>query len=568
MAMNAVEFIAALEEIEASKGISKDTILEMLKESLIKAYRKQLGGDDADVRVEIDPEKGIIDMCQVKAVVDEVEDDFLQISVQDANDADKSKKYKAGDEFVIPATIDELKKATAMSVKSMLKQKFAEAEKNILYETFKDKIGTIITGKVEKVDDRGISVNIVKASVFLPKKELIGDEKFIVGETIKIYVDDVASGTKGAHIVVSRSKEGFLRCILAEEISEIYDGTVQIKAIAREASERSKVAVYSKDPTIDPAGACIGSNGARIQKVVSQLGNGGINKEKIDIIGYSDNTALFIMEALKPARVVGAIVNEEEKSAIAIVNDDSFSLAIGRRGVNVRLAVKLTGYNIDVKTETMAVEEGLEYISLEEATAEENAKKAEQILLKKASEENAAQPSILRGLPEGYVAPQDRVYEEEATADDNAELTEALENEAEKKEAVIEAAPVIETPVEGPVKEEEPASAPAPVKEEVKEERKEVKTTTSIEDLEKSLADESARKANKGAKKSFKKNNKKAEEEAEEDSKPVISTGERMSIYTEEELREMEEEEKYEDEVEDDDIDYDEFDEYYDDDGR
>ena len=568
MAMNAVEFIAALEEIEASKGISKDTILDMLKESLIKAYRKQLGGDDADVRVEIDPEKGIIDMCQVKAVVDEVEDDFLQISVQDANDADKSKKYKAGDEFVIPATIDELKKATAMSVKSMLKQKFAEAEKSILYETFKDKIGTIITGKVEKVDDRGISVNIVKTSVFLPKKELIGDEKFIVGETIKIYVDDVASGTKGAHIVVSRSKEGFLRCILAEEISEIYDGTVQIKAIAREAGERSKVAVYSKDPTIDPAGACIGSNGARIQKVVSQLGNGGINKEKIDIIGYSDNTALFIMEALKPARVVGAIVNEEEKSAIAIVNDDSFSLAIGRRGVNVRLAVKLTGYNIDVKTETMAAEEGLDYISLEEATAEENAKKAEQILLKKANEENAAQPSILRGLPEGYVAPQDRVYEEEATADDNAELTEALENEAEKKEAVIEAAPVIETPVEEPVKKEEPAPAPAPVKEEVKEEHKEVKTTTSIEDLEKSLADESARKANKGAKKSFKKNNKKAEEEAEEENKPVISTGERMSIYTEEELREMEEEEKYEDEVEDDDVDYDEYDEYYDDDGR
>ena len=568
MAMNAVEFIAALEEIEASKGISKDTILDMLQESLIKAYRKQLGGDDADVRVNIDPEKGIIDMCQVKAVVDEVEDDFLQISVQDANDADKSKKYKPGDEFVIPATIDELKKATAMSVKSMLKQKFAEAEKSILYETFKDKIGTIITGKVEKVDDRGISVNIVKTSVFLPKKELIGDERFIVGETIKIYVDDVASGTKGAHIVVSRSKEGFLRCILAEEISEIYDGTVQIKAIAREAGERSKVAVYSKDPTIDPAGACIGSNGARIQKVVSQLGNGGINKEKIDIIGYSENTALFIMEALKPARVVGAIVDEENKSAIAIVNDDSFSLAIGRRGVNVRLAVKLTGYNIDVKTETMATEEGLEYISLEEATAEENAKKAEQILLKKASEENA-QPNILRGLPEGYVAPQDRVYEEEATADDNAELTEALENEAEKKEAVVEAkveeAPVVEEVK--PAKEVKVEVAPE-VKEEVKEERKEVKTTTSIEDLEKSLADESARKANKGAKKSFKKNKKKAEDEPEDEEKPVIATGERMSIYTEEELRQIEEEDQYEDEVEDDDIDYDDYDEYYDDDGR
>ena len=567
MAINAADFLAALEEIEASKGISKQSILDFLQESLIKAYRKQLGGDDADVRVNIDPEKGIIDMCQAKAVVDEVEDDFLQISVQDANALDKSKKYKAGDEFYIPASIEELKKATAMSVKSMMKQKFAEAEKSILYETFKDKIGTLITGKVEKVDDRGISVNIVKTSVYLPKKELIGDERFIVGETVKIYVDDVASGTKGAHIVVSRSKEGFLKCLLAEEISEIYDGTVQIKAIAREAGERSKVAVYSKDPTIDPAGACIGSNGGRIQKVVSQLGNGGINKEKIDIIGYSENTALFIMEALKPARVLGAIVDEENKSAIAIVNDDSFSLAIGRRGVNVRLAVKLTGYNIDVKTETAAVEEGLTYVSLEEAQAEENAKKAEQIMLKKANEENA-QPNILRGLPEGYVAPQDRVYEEETT-EDNADLNEALENEAEKKEAVIET-PVEEVKVEAaPVKEEVKEQPVEEVKEEVKEERKEVKTTTSIEALEKSLADESTRKANKGAKKSFKKNNKKADEEEEsEENKPVIATGERMSIYTEEELREMEEEEQLEDEVDDEDVDYDEYDEYYDDDGR
>ena len=569
MAINAADFLAALEEIEASKGISKQSILDFLQESLIKAYRKQLGGDDADVRVNIDPEKGIIDMCQAKAVVDEVEDDFLQISVQDANALDKSKKYKAGDEFFIPASIEELKKATAMSVKSMMKQKFAEAEKSILYETFKDKIGTLITGKVEKVDDRGISVNIVKTSVYLPKKELIGDERFIVGETVKIYVDDVASGTKGAHIVVSRSKEGFLRCLLAEEISEIYDGTVQIKAIAREAGERSKVAVFSKDPTIDPAGACIGSNGGRIQKVVSQLGNGGISKEKIDIIGYSENTALFIMEALKPARVLGAVVDEANKSAIAIVNDDSFSLAIGRRGVNVRLAVKLTGYNIDVKTEAAAIEEGLTYVSFEEAQAEENAKKAEQIMLKKANEENAAQPSVLRGLPEGYVAPQDRVYEEE-TIEDNAELNEALENEAEKKEAVIEQPVVEEAKVEVAPQAEEVKEEPVEeVKEEVKEEHKEVKTTTSIEALEKSLADESTRKANKGAKKSFKKNNKKADDEEEnEENKPVIATGERMSIYTEEELREMEEEEQLEDEVDDEDVDYDEYDEYYDDDGR
>ena len=562
MAINAVDFLAALEEIEASKGISKESILQFLEESLIKAYKKQLGGDDADVRAKIDAEKGTIELCQVKNVVKDVEDDFLEISVEDANALDSKKKYKAGDEFVIEAPIDELRKATAMSVKSMLKQKFAEAEKSILYETFKDKIGTIITGKVEKVDERGISVNIVKTSVYLPKKELMGDERFIVGETIKIYVDDVASGTKGAHIVVSRSKEGFLRCLCAEEIHEIYDGTIQIKGIAREAGERSKIAVYSPDPKIDPAGACIGPNGSRIQKIVSQLGNGGINKEKIDIIGYSDNAALYIMEALKPAHALGIVVNEEEKTAVVVVKDDSLSLAIGRRGVNVRLAVKLTGFNIDVKTESQALEEGLEYTSFEEIQAVEDAKREQAQV---AIEEQATPISVLPGLPEGYVAPQDRVYEEESSNDDE-DLKEALEAEVEKKEEKAEVeeeqAPIIEA-----VKEE--TKAETPKKEEKKEEKKEVKTTTSIEDLEKSLADESARKASKQGKKNFKKNNKKAEEEEEDNEKPVIATGERMSIYTEEELRQMEEEDKEaEEEYDDEEVDYDEYDEYYDDDGR
>ena len=567
MAINATDFLNALEEIEASKGISKETILQMLEESLIKAYRKQLGGDDADVRVNIDVNKGVIEMCQAKQVVEEVEDDFLQISVSDANALDPSKKYQAGDDYLIYASIDELRKATAMSVKSMLKQKFAEAEKSILYETFKDKIGTLITGKVEKVDERGISVNIVKTSVYLPKKELIGDERFIVGETIKIYVDDVASGTKGAHIVVSRSKEGFLRCLFNEEIHDVYDGTVIIKNIAREAGERSKVAVYSNDPAVDPAGSCIGPNGGRIQKIVSQLGNGGINKEKIDIIAYSDNTALFIMESLKPATALGIILDEENKSATVIVKDDTLSLAIGRRGVNVRLAVKLTGYNLDVKTETQAIEEGLEYTSYTEVQAIEEARKA--ALRANAVKEESLEQETLRGLPEGYVAPQDRVYEDENNNEGEDEIVEALEVEAERKEAKeeIEAPVEEETPVEAPVVEEEKVNKP--VVEEVKvEEHKEVKTTTSIEDIEKSLADQSARKANKQNKKSFKKNNKKAEEETEEEDKPVISTGERMSIYTEEELRQIEEEEQAEEEYDDEEVDYDEYDEYYDDDDR
>ena len=337
MAINATDFLNALEEIESAKGISKETVLNALKEALAKGFRKQLGGDDADVRVTIDAEKGIIEMCNVKKVVDEVEDDFLEISTKDANEQDPGKKYKAGDEFVIPASVDDLRKGIAMSVKSILKQKFSEAEKSVLYEAFKDKIGTMITGKVEKVDERGVSVNIGRASVYLPSNQLIGNERFSLGDSIKVYVQDVASGSKGAHIVVTRSGEGFLRCLFTEEIHEIYDGTIVIKGIAREAGERSKVAVYSQDPNVDPAGACIGPNGTRIQKVVGQLGNGQVS-EKIDIIAYSDNVGLYIMEALKPAHVVGVDVDVDSKTATVVVKDDSFSMAIGRKGVNVRLA--------------------------------------------------------------------------------------------------------------------------------------------------------------------------------------------------------------------------------------
>ena len=553
--MNVTEFLLALEEIEASKGISKEATLQALEEAMAKAFRKQLGGDDADVRVNIDLDKGAIEMCQVKKVVDDVEDDFLEISVEDANEAHKGKKYKAGDEFIIPASLDELKKATAMSVKSIMKQKFAEAEKGILYEAFKDKINTMITGRVEKIDERGASVNIGRTSVFLPHNQMIGDEKYAVGDAIKLFVSDVASGTKGAHIVVSRANEGFLRCLFNEEIHEIYDGTITIKGIAREAGERSKVAVYSPDPNIDPAGACIGPNGSRIQKIVGQLGNGQA-KEKIDIISYSNNVGLYIMDALKPAHVVGIIVNEEEKTATAVVKDDSLSLAIGRKGVNARLAVRLTGFKIDIKTESEAYEEGLEFTSYEELAAKELENKEKAIMDARAQAYENTVSSILPGIPEGYIAPQERVYEDEK----NDELVEALEEASEKEDV----APVVENKEE----EEKPVEV-APTKEEVKEEVKAVKTTTSLEDLEKSLQQEADKAKKQTSKKKF--SNKKKEEEEEEEKSTLVSNENsvRMSIYTEEELREMEEEEAREAEEQDEeDVDYDDYDDYYDDDDR
>ena len=560
MVINAQDFLEAIEGIELSKGISREVVLQSLEEAMKKGYKKELGGDDAVVEVVIKPEEGLIEMFNVKDIVEEVEDDFLQISPEDAKELAKAKQGEIRDDkFYIPASIETLRKATAIGIKSILKQKFAEAEKNVLYELFKDKINTMITGKVEKVDEKGCSVNIGRTSVYLPRKQMIGDERFLVGDSIRLFVENVDSNSKGARINVSRSSEGFLRSLFNEEIREIEDGVIVIKGIAREAGERSKVAVYTNDPNVDPAGACIGQNGNRIQKIVSQLGNGQ-SKEKIDIIAYSDIPGLYIMEALKPARVVGVNVDVEKKAATVVVNDDSLSLAIGRRGVNARLAVRLTGYNIDIKTETEALEEGFEYQSFEELQSKEEEARAQKLEEERKASVALHAGEVLPGMPEGYVAPQARVYEDEAN-----DFDEALRTRVEEEEAAP--APVSEA------KEEEKVEEAAPVIEEVKEEKKpevkevKVKTTTTLSDLEKTLESEASKSTKKS---SSKKSNKKKVEEQEESvlpSKQDPSTY--MSIYTEEELREMEEEDKdYEEDYDDEEVDYDEYDDYYDDDDK
>lgn len=556
MAINAQEFREALEAIEQSKGISKEIVLQSLHEAMTKGFKKQLGGDDALVEVIIDLDQGVIDMCQIKKIVADVEDDFLEISLEDAQEEVKANRgYIKDDEFRIPASISDLRKATAMSIKSILKQKFAEVEKGILYDAFKGKINTLITGKVEKFDERrGCSVNIGRTSIYLPYNQMIGDEKFNAGDEIRLFVSDVETGPKGARIVVSRSNEGFLNALFVEEVREIYDGTIVVKAIAREAGERSKIAVYSLDPNVDPAGACIGNNGNRIQKIVAQLGN-GLAKEKIDVITFSDNPGLFIMESLKPARVAGVTYDENSKKATAIVKDDSFSLAIGRRGVNARLAVRLTGYNIDIKTESDALEQGIAYNTYEELQALDLETKARALQEARiaAIASTSSTADVLPGLPEGYVAPQERVYEDEQN-----DFDETLLEKAEKEETVD--TPVVEeTPV---VAEEEEVKEETPVVSEVQE----VKTTTTLSDLEKSLEDASSGANKKTTKKKF--SHKKKEEETEE--VKVVTTldpSNYMSIYTEEELREMEEEEK-EDEYYDDEVDYEDYDEYYDDDDK
>lgn len=557
MAINAVDFLSALDTLEAEKGISKEKILESLKEAMMKGFRKQLGGDDAYVRVDIDTDKGTIEMYQMKEIVEEVEDDFLQISLEDAKKQNKS--YNVGDFYLIPANIDDLKKATALTIKSVLKQKFAEAEKAALYEVFKDKIGTMIIGKVEKVDERGLYVNVGRTSVFLPRNHMIGDEIFMVGDSIKLYVSDVGSNTKGAQISVSRANEGFLRCLFEEEYQDIIDGTIVIKNVARRSGERCKVALYSNDPNIDAAGSCIGPNGSKVQKVVGQLGN-GINKEKIDVINWHENDALFIIEAIKPAQALGLIMEDGSRHATIVVNDDQYSVAIGRRGVNVFLAAKITGYRLDIKTLEDVLEEGLTYKTVEQITSEDIEERArivrEQQLELLRQQQN--KETVLPGLPEGYVAPQERVYEEETS-----DMDDALLEQSENEEIIIEEEKVVEQAqevVEQEVKEEIVET------ECVKEEVTKVETTTTLEDLEKELEKSTSKQNKKSNFKKFKKNNK---EEEKEELSPISSTdpSQYMSIYTEDELRELEEEDYEEyDDYEDEDIDYDEYDEYYDDD--
>lgn len=548
--INAKEFLKALDELEAQKHISKESIISALKEAMEKGLIKQLGItpvdglEEAKVRVDIDPKKGTIEMNVLKNVVEEVKDDFLEISLEDANK--DGGNYQIGDVYEIPVSTDELTKLTAQGIKSVLRQKISEAEKQALYEDFQDKKGEMIRGTIEKVDDRSAIVNVGRTSVYLPKSQMIPGETFRVGEQIRLYVVDVQNNTKGAQIIVSRTDAGFLKRLFEEEIHEILEGIVIIKDIAREAGERSKVAVIGLDQNVDPIGACIGPNGTRIQKICLALGNAK-EKEKIDIIAYTENPGLYIVEALKPANVVGVLLYEDEKKAVAVVRNNELSLAIGKKGVNARLAVKLTGWNIDIKEQDEAMRLGIPYLSCEEMKRQEAMAKL-------------------------------RLEEEKLLGHDD-ELEESL------PEMDIEE-PIHEEVVEEPIHEEAPAQEThEEVKEEVKEEKVEpvveepkkeettiVHTKVKLADLEKELEDEKKRKERQAQyasrkKKTYRNDEDGVEEEEKETTTPSVDRSTYMPIYTDEELEAFDDEEENIEEEEDD-IDYDEFDSYYDDDDR
>ena len=552
--------IQAIDLIEQEKGISKDAIVIALKEALEKAYRKQLGSiDDALVRADIDLKKGIIKLFQLKTVVENVEDDFLEISLEEVKALGLT--YNIGDTYQIEASPEDFQKSAAMTVKAILRQKIAEAEKSALFGVYKDKIGEMIVGQVEKIDERSAIVNIGRTSVYLPSSKRIPGETFKVGDRIKLYVVDVESTTKGAQIAVSRIHEGFLRRLFEEELPEIYEGTVIIKDIAREAGLRSKVAVYSLDPNVDAAGACIGQNGSRIQKIVGQLGNAK-DKEKIDIIAYTENLPLYLVESLKPAQVTGIIVDEVNKKATMIIADENLGTAIGRRGVNPRLATKLTGYQIEIKDLTAATSEGLKYLAVDQLRTQDDLRKQREAL-----------PNPTQGQRSS--SSSNRVHDESFTMEDvmsprhDEATVEKVTKEKDKDDLEVVAPVTVPTST---VKVNEPVMKPTPKvisKPTVVQETPKVtvvKTTKTLEELEKQLEQQKARtpKPDRFDKK------KKPFKKRERDDKPAtpnigaspesVNPANFMKIYDDET---PETEETPVAEVEETETDIEDFDEYY-----
>ena len=352
------EFIEAIEQIEEEKGIPKATVLEAIEAALLSAY-KNIYGTNQNVRVEIDEETGEINVYLRRDVVEEVESDIYQISLEEAQEIDPD--YEVGDYIDFEIEPADFGRIAAQTAKQAALQRIKEAERNLIYDDYVDKIGEVLTGRIQRKQRETIFVNIGRAEGILKEKEQVPGEKFDVNDRIKVYVTDVQKTTKGPQVFLSRTHPELVRRLFEMEVPEIEEGLVEIKNIAREAGSRTKMAVWTDYENIDPVGACVGSRGSRVQNVVDELFN-----EKIDIITWSDDPAELISNVLSPATVEEVLIDEEEKMAMVVVPDHQLSLAIGKSGQNVRLAAKLCGWKIDIKSHTQFEEMEAELAAYEE----------------------------------------------------------------------------------------------------------------------------------------------------------------------------------------------------------
>ncbi len=343
------ELVEALNALEKEKEISKETLFEAIENSLITACKNHFGKAD-NVKVEINRETGDFLCYAQKEVVEtteDVEDDLLQICLEDALKV--SKKAKVGDTLNVEIKSKEFGRIATQNAKNVILQKIREEERSVIYGQYFEKEKDVVTGIVQRYIGRNISINLGKADALLNETEQVKGEVFMPTERIKVYILEVKNTPKGPKILVSRTHPELVKRLFESEVTEIKDGTVEIKSIAREAGSRTKIAVWSNNPNVDPVGACVGMNGARVNSIVEEL-----RGEKIDIVCWDENPGNLIQNALSPAKIVAVFADPDEKTAKVVVPDYQLSLAIGKEGQNARLAARLTGYKIDIKSETQA----------------------------------------------------------------------------------------------------------------------------------------------------------------------------------------------------------------------
>ncbi|MFL0268272.1 transcription termination factor NusA [Candidatus Clostridium radicumherbarum] len=344
------EFIEALKEIVKEKGISEDLLFETIEDALVAAYKKNyVTNATQSVKVTMNRANGEIHVYSQKKVVENVENEIEEISQSDAKDINP--KYQLDDMVDIEVTPKKFGRVAAQAAKQVVVQRIKEAERNIIYNEFITKEYDIITGSVIRKDKGNVFVDLGKIEAVIGPNEQMPGEEYNFNDKLKLYIVEVKNTTKGAQVVVSRTHPGLVKRLFELEVPEIYNGTVEIKSIAREAGFRTKIAVNSNDEAVDAMGACVGPKGVRVQNIVNELKN-----EKIDIIKWNKLPEIYISNALSPAKVIDISIDESGKSARVVVDDTQLSLAIGKEGQNVRLAAKLTGWKIDIKSKTQALE--------------------------------------------------------------------------------------------------------------------------------------------------------------------------------------------------------------------
>lgn len=549
-------FIDAMQAIENDRKLTKEIVVSALEEALVKAYRKHIEIPDALVRVDINEKSGAIKVFQEREVVENVEDDEMEISLEDAQRI--SKKYQLGDLVDEEVNIQEFGRAAVILAKNVMKQKIREAEKLIVYEEYCDKVDEMIIGTIETVEEKFCIVNIGKTLAMMPKNQQMPNEKYHEGQRIRVVIIEVNKETKGAQVLVSRADATLVKRLFEKEVPEIYQGIIEIKAIAREAGERTKMAVYSHNENIDPIGACIGQRGQRVQVIIDEL-----HGEKIDIFEWSEDVSELIKNALSPAEVLAVIPSEEKKGGLlVVVPDHQLSLAIGKRGKNARLAVKLTGCKIDIKAESDVDAAGIDWKNIAQ-------QQREAFLKQQQEERERRQQELFASMNEEQeivsVEEADFDYNDLPVEEETQESSEEAGSETEEITEPVNVQPQPQEPVEEkPADDFEEAARIAKAKQ--REKGLDLKEKQEFTSKFEALADASSSHAvSEKQTKNYRKKDK-----DEEKRRPTFDLTNKeyefKPIYTEEELAEIErqEEEERENDWINDDIDFDEYDKYYD----